>query len=406
MRPVDSRRMLSFPAGRVAAVFTAALAICVIGSLWALWPRDVPAPQSPLPSGGTDLARVTGITTGGCENWGGPGCKVVRIRLQDGQFAGRSSTVTMTGGHGSPPIHEGDRINVARNIPSGIDPALVARLPIDDPSQTPFAFIDFDRRGPLLVLVGAFLAIVAVLGGSHGLRALAGLALSLALVIKFLVPAILAGRPPLLVALTGSLAVMIVTVVIAHGTGVKSIAAILGTAAALLLTALLALTTVHAANITGYSSEEAELLVTNSSSLSLEGLVIAGMVVGALGVLDDVTISQASTVMALKRANPSLRFRKLFKEALSVGRDHLGATVNTLVLAYAGAALPVLLIFATNATPFAEAVNREPVAEQITAMLVGSIGLIAAVPLTTVVAALLASGLPAAALADEHGHHH
>ncbi len=131
------------------------------------------------------------------------------------------------------------------------------------------------------------------------------------------------------------------------------------------------------------------------------------MVIGALGVLDDVTVSQASTVLALRRANPALGFARLFGEALAVGRDHLGATVNTLVLAYAGAALPVLLIFNSSHTPFADAVNREPVAEQIVAMLVGSIGLIAAVPLTTAIAALLASRMPVALVPEEHhGHSH
>jgi uncharacterized membrane protein len=183
---------------------------------------------------------------------------------------------------------------------------------------------------------------------------------------------------------------------------------VLGTATALALTAGLALYAVRVADITGLSSEQSTLLLSGvGGGLSLQGLVVAGMVIGALGVLDDVTVSQASTVLALRRANPALGFRRLFGEAITVGRDHLGATVNTLVLAYAGAALPVLLIFNTQATPFGEAVNREPVAEQIVAMLVGSIGLIAAVPLTTAVTALLATRMPRSALpeaAHEHAH--
>jgi uncharacterized membrane protein len=164
---------------------------------------------------------------------------------------------------------------------------------------------------------------------------------------------------------------------------------------------------VRRTEITGFSGEESILLFSGTSGLSLQGLVVAGMVIGALGVLDDVTVSQASTVLALRRANATLGFRRLFTEAIAVGRDHLGATVNTLVLAYAGAALPVLLIFNTQATPFSDAVNREPVAEQIVAGLVGSIGLIAAVPLTTAIAALLATRMPAAAVPDDaHAHVH
>jgi len=129
------------------------------------------------------------------------------------------------------------------------------------------------------------------------------------------------------------------------------------------------------------------------------------MVIGALGVLDDLTVSQSSTVMALRRANPRLGFGELFRSALAVGHDHIAATVNTLVLAYAGASLPVLLIFSISDTSFADAVNNEAVAEEIVATLVGSIGLIAAVPVTTALAALLAVRLDAGALTDEHGAH-
>lgn len=142
------------------------------------------------------------------------------------------------------------------------------------------------------------------------------------------------------------------------------------------------------------------------SNLSLEGLVLAGMLVAALGVLDDVTVSQASTVIALRRANPALHARRLFGEALTVGRDHLGATVNTLVLAYVGAALPILLIFANQATSFSTALNNESVAEQVVAMSVGSIGLVAAVLLTTGLAVVLARRLPESALGDAHDHAH
>jgi uncharacterized membrane protein len=141
--------------------------------------------------------------------------------------------------------------------------------------------------------------------------------------------------------------------------------------------------------------------------LSLQGLLLAGMVIGALGVLDDLTVSQSSTVMALRRANPGLRFRELFKSALAVGHDHIAATVNTLVLAYAGASLPILLVFSPAETSIGEAVNFETVAEAVVGMLVGSIGLIAAVPVTTALAALLALRLDERRLEDAHvGHAH
>jgi uncharacterized membrane protein len=181
----------------------------------------------------------------------------------------------------------------------------------------------------------------------------------------------------------------------------------LGTTCALLLTALLAGLFIELAAITGLVSEEARLLRGSSGgTLSLSGLVLAGVVIGALGVLDDVTVSQASTVMALRRADPAQGARQLYRAALTVGRDHVGATVNTLVLAYVGAALPVLLIFSTQDVGLGTMLQREAVAEEIVATLVGSIGLIAAMPLTTGLAAALAVRLPAGVLGHGHAHTH
>jgi uncharacterized membrane protein len=392
--------------GRVVAALTALLTLSVAVGLVALWPdAESGAESSPMASD-SEQAVVVGVSIGECEEWAGPGCQLAEIELRSGPSQGRKSTITLPDDRTAPRVAPGDKVRVARNIPFGVNQELAEQLPLDDPSQQPFAFIDFERSRSLLALVLGFGALVILLGRWHGVRALIGLTLSLAIVIEFLAPAMLEGHPPLLVALVGSLAVMLITLTLAHGAGLKSLAAILGTATALALTALLAVAAVRAADITGFSSEQSLLALSGvTQDVSLQGLVVAGMVIGALGVLDDVTVSQASTVLALRRANPALQFRRLFGEALAVGRDHLGATINTLVLAYVGAALPVLLIFNTSGTPFTEAVNREPVAEQVVAMLVGSIGLIAAVPLTTAVAALLASKLPAEALTQEDRTH-
>jgi len=199
---------------------------------------------------------------------------------------------------------------------------------------------------------------------------------------------------------------MFATMALAHGVGPKSVAAALGTTAALLLTAGLAILFTELANITGFSSEEATLLQGIAGELSLEGLVLAGIVIAALGVLDDLTISQASSVMALRRANPTHGARDLYRAAIAIGRDHVAATVNTLVLAYVGASLPVLLVFSVGGIPFADAINREAVSQQVIGTLVGSIGLIAAVPLTTAIAAALASRVVPDAADAGHGHAH
>ena len=404
------RVVLDTRPGRVVGGLVAVLVLIVIAGLAVLWPdgEDAPAPAVAQVAS-TERATVIAIAAEDCEAWAGPGCQLAEVELDTGHLTGRRSFVTLPDDRSAPRLSRGDRILVTRNVIAGSDGQPAEDIALDDPAQQPFAFVDFERSTPLLALALLFGALVVVLGRWHGVRALAGLGLSLVIVTEFLVPSILDGNPPLAAALVGGLAGMVVTLTLAHGLALTSLAAMLGTAAALALTALLALAAVRATNITGLSSEQSTLLLAGiGQDISLQGLVLAGMVVGALGVLDDVTVAQASTVLALRRANEQLGFRRLFGSALAVGRDHLGATVNTLVLAYAGAALPVLLIFHTSSTPFGEAVNREPVAEQVVAMLVGSIGLIAAVPLTTAVASALAAALPVAAMpaAQRHTHVH
>lgn len=277
-----------------------------------------------------------------------------------------------------------------------------------DPTQALYSFVDYERRAPLLWLALGFFVLVAVLGRRVGVLSLLGVGVGLILVTAFVVPAILDGKSPFAVALVGSFAAMFATIVLVYGIGAKSLAALLGTAASLLLTAILATAFTSAAHITGRSSEEATLLQSlGEGRISLGGLVLAGILIAALGILNDVTIGQASTVLALRRANPTQRFAELYRAGAEVGRDHLGATVNTLVFAYAGAALPLLLIFSSQDIGFSDAINREIVATEIVATLVGSIGLVAAVPLTTATAALLAMRLPVALLPEhDHAHHH
>jgi uncharacterized membrane protein len=251
---------------------------------------------------------------------------------------------------------------------------------------------DFRRSTPLLVLAALFITAVVAFGRGQGARALIGLTLTFLLIIGFIIPAVLDGRSPLTVAIVGSLLIMIVTLYLSHGFSAKTTAAVVGTSLALLVTGLLAVAFVSATNLTGFASEEARLANVEVGGLSLRGLLLAGIIIGGLGVLDDVTMSQASTVFQLRRANASLGFTELLRGALNVGRDHIAATVNTLFLAYAGASLPLLILFAGSPDPFGTVVTSETVAVEIVRTLVGSIGLIAAVPITTALAAGLAIG--------------
>jgi uncharacterized membrane protein len=327
----------------------------------------------------------------------------VRFDVREGAHKGESGSFELSGTVSDPQLNPGDHIRVVRAAP--LPPGT---LPAGAPEPPQYSFADFDRHTPLLWLAIAFVVIVVIFGRLRGVLSLVGLVISLVIVVGWIVPSILDGSPPLLVAVIGSFAVMLATISLAHGLGPKGVAALLGTAAALALTVGLAAAFTSLATITGQSSEESLLLQVGQTSLSLEGLVRAGMVIGALGVLDDVTVSQASAVMALRRANPAQTVRQLYHGALSVGRDHVAATVNTLVLAYAGASLPVLLLFSVGNTSFSEGINNEAVAANVVATLVGSIGLIAAVPLTTGLAALLAVHLsPAELEAEGHaGHAH
>jgi uncharacterized membrane protein len=398
------RAMLDTRAGRLVAGALAALALLTVVSMAMLWPGD----RSMLPGGNLVISRgivpaqVTAVTAMTCSVETRPGCARVNLRLLGGPDKGKTSSLVLPGDEAAPRLSAGDRIRVVPSEQGFGD------VPATDPTQAPYGFVDFERRTPLLWLALSFFAVVAILGRRVGVLSLVGVVVGLILVTAFVIPAILSGKSPFAVALVGSFAAMFATIVLVYGIGAKSLAALLGTAASLLLIAILATVFTAAAHITGRASEDATLLQSlGQGRISLGGLVLAGILIAALGVLNDVTISQASTVLALRRANPRQRFAELYRAGAQVGRDHLGATVNTLVFAYAGASLPLLLIFSSQGVGFSDAINRDVVATELVATLVGSIGLAAAVPLTTATAALLATRLPTALLPEhDHTHHH
>ena len=374
------------------------LAAATIIGLVVYWPEgDKIATPEGAQRPKTESAEVVGVRATPCAQVAGQrDCVRVEAELRSGPDEGREIAFTFVAAEGK--FEVGDDIRVYKNeLPPE---AVGAGGQVD-----PYSFSDFERRPPMLWLAAIFAVLVLITGRWQGLRALAGLAASLGIIVFFVAPAILEGQSPTGVAFIGALAVMLVTIPLAHGIGPKAISACLGTAVSLTLILLLADLFVGLGHLSGITSEETVFLRATQEELSLQGLLLAGMVIGALGVLDDLTVSQSSTVMALRRANPSLRFRELFKSALTVGHDHIAATVNTLVLAYAGASLPILLVFSLADSSLGEAVNFETVAEAVVGMLVGSIGLIAAVPVTTALAALLALRLDERRLEDA-GHAH
>lgn len=384
---------------RVFAAIVAALALATVAGMAILWPGDVDTRVGEAIVADSDTATVLSVSERSCAGLESDVCREVRIRLESGERRGAVKELLLDDGTIDPEVSVGDELRVVENIvPPGADPV---------PGRE-YSISDFDRQGPLLLLALIFAGVVVLFGRWRGAMSLIGLGLSLAVVLGFMVPAILEGESTLAVAIVGAVAVMLTTILLAHGAGPKSLAAIVGTAASLVVTVGLAVLFTDLTHLTGLASEEATFLQINDSGVSLEGLLLAGMIVAALGVLDDVTVSQSSTVLALRAANPGQSFRQLFRLAMDVGRDHVSATVNTLVLAYVGASLPLLLIFSSGQIDFVDAVNLEIIAKEIVATLVGSIGLIAAVPITTALAVLLARRMSADELAavEPHGHSH
>ncbi len=259
------------------------------------------------------------------------------------------------------------------------------------PEGFQYRFSDRQRTSVLLWLTVLFAASVVVLGRWRGLAALVGLGISLAVLLVFTVPALVEGSDPLAVALVSAAAISFAAIYLAHGFNSMSTVALMGTIGSLALTAVLATVFVQLAGITGLASEQATFLQLGSVEVGLQGLVLAGIVIGALGALDDMTVTQASAVWELRAAAGPRSVAQLYRSGIRIGRDHVASTVNTLVLAYAGASMPLLLFFSLTAQPLGVVANGELVATEIVRTLVGSIGLVASVPLTTALAAWTAS---------------
>uniref|UniRef100_A0A831UIK4 YibE/F family protein n=1 Tax=Thermus islandicus TaxID=540988 RepID=A0A831UIK4_9DEIN len=243
-----------------------------------------------------------------------------------------------------------------------------------------------DRLPWLLGLLALFALLVALLGRGKGLRGLLGTFLSLGVVVYFVVPRVASGGNPLFYALLGSLGVLCLTIYLVHGVNPKTTAALAGTLLAAALVLSLSLFFARAMGFTGLASEET-LLLKQWGGVDLLSLYLAGVVVGALGALTDVTVTQAAVVQALAHANPRFGLQELYRRGMEVGYDHIGSLVNTLVLAYAAGSLPLFLLLTKDPTPLRFLLNTEPFASEITAMVLGSLGLLLAVPLTTLVAA-------------------
>ncbi|WP_261989637.1 YibE/F family protein [Streptomyces sp. uw30] len=303
-------------------------------------------------------------------------CKKATIRVDTGKDKGRTFTEIVQPDQ-SRQLHEGQEVVVAYE-PSA-------------PKDLQYSVTDVNRRVPLAVLAGIFAVAVVVVGRMRGVMALISLAISFMVLNFFILPAILQGSNPLVVAVVGSSAIMLIALYLCHGLSARTSVAVLGTLISLLLIGILGSVFIDWAVLTGNTDDNTGLIHGLYPSIDMSGLLLAGIIIGSLGVLDDVTVTQTSAVWELHEANPTMGWRGLYRAGIRIGRDHIASVVNTLVLAYAGAALPLLLLFSIAQSGVGTVANSELVAEEIVRTLVGSIGLVASVPVTTALAALVVS---------------
>ncbi len=269
---------------------------------------------------------------------------------------------------------------------------LVVLAGYTDTDGNEYFFIDdYVRRSNLLSLFIIFLALSILVAGKRGITSLIGMFLTFFFIFWLVLPKISSGSNPFLVILLFSLIAIPITFYLSHGFNSKTNAAIVGTFIALLVTILLASIYVNSAKLTGFISDEASFLqLAKGGVINMKGILLAGIIIGVLGVLDDITVSQSAIVFQLKSANTRLSFSELFVRAMDVGKDHIASMVNTLILVYAGASLPLLLLFTDSSRTFGSVINYEIIASEVVRTLIGSIGLILAVPITTAIAAVMA----------------
>jgi uncharacterized membrane protein len=371
------RRELDAPTvRRLLAGVVAILVVAALVGLAVWWPRGDPVVDREVLGYGDRVdATVTAAEIGPCSFDPEAECNSVSARISNGPDEGTFATLEtdVATRNQVAKLGVGDDI-VLNDAGHDVDPA--AR----------YSFADVQRRLPLVILAVVFGVAVVALGRLRGLLALAGIGITVGVLLAFVFPALLRGASPLGVALTGGIVIAVSTIYLAHGVSDRTTVALVGTIASLLLTAALGAAFGAAAHLSGLAGDESVNLLAFAPELDFRGLLLAATIIGALGVLDDVTITQVSAVWELHHSAPQAGARGLYSAGIRIGRDHIASTVNTLVLAYTAAALPTLLLFTQSGLAMGEVLTTETLAVEIVQTLVGSIGLVASVPLTTALA--------------------
>lgn len=374
----------------ILTAITVAIGGAIITGLVALWPGDMDLPKETELLRRGDLVEATTIaiervTCGGVTPSGDPApqppgrptCRRITFVVEEGTDQGIEAVIELPDTSTAPNLQVGERVVLER--------------PVQEIPGVPYGFYDRIRNPQLLWLASIFAVLVVVLGGLRGFAALTGLGISIATLLVFVLPAILDGSSPVLVASVGAGAIAFVVIYVAHGFRDRTTVALLGTLAGVAVTLGLTVLWTPLTHLVGLGSEGAYIIAALGVEIDLAGLLTAGIVIGALGAIDDIAVTQASTVWELRAANPELSSAGLFRAGMRVGRDHVGSIVNTLALAYAGASLPLLILFELSELSLGRLTSTEVVATEIVRTLVGSIGLVAAMPATTWLAAWTAS---------------
>jgi uncharacterized membrane protein len=372
--PSPTKSLDPLPAKIVVGLLAVIGVAVIAGAVW-LWPSrqhvDVPMPYQNA-SGGAVTTVGGHVQSSGLGDCGSPSagqvvttaplpatpgagrCVLARVAIDSGPNAGAGTLLEFSPGPGQPQLAAGDHIRVIRSV--------------DAQGTTTYAFYDFERGWPLVVLALAFAVVIVAVARWRGLLALVGIVVAFAVLVV----------------------ILYAVIYLAHGVNLRTSAALLGTLSSLLLAAGLSWAAIDLAHLTGLSDEQNSQVTVYLGNVSISGLLLAGFIIGSLGVLNDVTVTQASTVFELARLGGNTSRRAIFLGAIRVGRDHIASTVYTLVLAYAGSSLPLLLLFSVANRSLSDVLISEGVAIELARSAVGGIALALSVPLTTAIAAVLA----------------
>ena len=384
-------------AARVVVGLLVAIGIAVIVGTIVLWPAkhhvDIPLPFQTTGGGAvqTEAGHVTQQDVGPCGSADAGKvlakspvppinssyqCQRSLVDIESGPDNGNKTMLEIAQGPGQPNLQVGDSIRLVRQTdPSG---------------ATIYSFNDYARGFPLALIFAIFVVVVIAVARWRGLRAVIGLIFAFVVIVGFLLPALLDGKPAVPTAIVTGAIILYAVLYLAHGVNLRTSSALLGTLSSMVLAGVLSWLTIKMTHITGLSEEQNTNVQTYLQHVSITGLLLAGFIIGSLGVLNDVTITQASTAFELAAIDETSTRREIFAAAMRVGRDHIASTVYTLVLAYAGGALPLLLLFSVAGRSIQDVLTGDAVAIEIARAAVGGIALALSVPLTTAIAVILA----------------